>query len=61
MVGDEESGSPCNSKSRIECDFSAIEGLAEYAQAANLTRADELLADLLALMVSRSSAVHKAD
>lgn len=61
MGRDYESRSLCDQPLELESAFSTVAALAEYARAANLDRANELLAEVLAFMVTRGSAAHQPE
>ena len=52
---------PGSSKERLTVALETTEALAAYARAEHLTEADELLADFIALLVTRSVSGHKGD
>ena len=54
MVWDSGSASLHRPEAQSESVLAAIEALAKYARAENLLRADELLAEVIALLVTQS-------
>lgn len=61
MVWDDRSEKLCDPKDQLGSAFKAVAALAEYARAGNLTEADELLTEVLALMVARRASVQEAN
>ncbi|WP_140885422.1 hypothetical protein [Muricoccus nepalensis] len=61
MAEEYESGTLPTVSWQLETAYKAVAALAEYARSANLEKADELLADVIALMVTRGSATSEAE